>query len=258
MLLLIDIGNHSTKCALACSPKSLRLAATLPTSELANTFPKFLAKAPASLRAVVLASVVTEATPLVRKTLKVTYPSLPLHILDYNAFRRVMRTSVKPHIEPGADRLANALALRELFQLPACSLDVGSALTLEIVDAHGCFIGGAIMPGAALQLAALQRGTSQLRLIPQLPARTPRRGTTTAAAMAIGIRLGLAGAACALAEHAASLLKQPLSTIVVTGGDAQLILPALRAKFSNARRDPLLSLRGLACFYTLLAHSAAS
>lgn len=251
MLLLLDIGNHHTKCAWARDPKNLRLAATTPTRDLAAALPKLLKHAPAQTRAIVLASVVPDATNLLRKKLGAIASSLPLHILDYNSFRRVMRTTVKPHIEPGADRLANALALRELHQLPACALDAGSALTLEIVDANGCFIGGAIAPGAALQLAALQHGTSQLGHIAALPSKTPRYGTTTAAAMAIGIRTGLAGAACALIAHAATLLKQPPATIVVCGGDAQLILPALRAKFSNVLYNPLLPLCGLACFYRL-------
>lgn len=251
MIFLIDIGNHLTKCAWARSPKSLRLAATTPTRDLATALPKILHHAPTYIRAIVAASVVPDATNLLRKKLSAIASSLPLHILDYNSFRRVMRTTVKPHIEPGADRLANALALRELHQLPACALDAGSALTLEIVDPNGCFIGGAIAPGAALQLAVLQQRTSQLGRIAKLPSKTPRHGTTTAAAMAIGIRTGLAGAACALIEHAATLLKQPPATIVVTGGDAQLILPALRAKYSNIHHDPLLPLRGLACFHHL-------
>lgn len=251
MLLLLDIGNHHTKCAWARSPKSLRLAATTPTHNLTTALLNLLKQAPAHIRAIVVASVVPDATTLLRKKLSSIDSSLPLHILDYNSFRRVMRTTVKPLIEPGADRLANALALRELHQLPACALDAGSALTLEIVDPNGCFIGGAIAPGAALQLAALQQGTSQLGLISALPKKTPQRGTTTAAAMAIGIRSGLAGAACALIEHAATLLTQPPASIVVTGGDAALIFPALRAKFANVRHDPLLLLRGLACFYRL-------
>jgi len=252
MLLLIDIGNQHTKWAWAISPKLLRLAATTPTPTIPSALPKILPQAPAPISAIVVASVVPAATNLLRSSLNSWAASVPLYTLDYTSFRRVMPTEVKPTIEPGADRLANALALRELHKLPACSLDAGSALTLEVVDARGCFISGAIAPGAALQLAALQQGTSQLARITQLPAKTPRRGATTADAMAIGIRVGLAGAACALIHHAASLLKQPPATIVLSGGDAPLLLPALKQSFPSVKHDPLLPLRGLACFYTLL------
>jgi len=252
MFLLIDIGNQHTKWAWAHSPKMLRLAATTPTPEIPSALPKILQQAPAYIRAVVIASVVPDASHLLRSSLNTWAGSLPVHTLDYTTFCRVMPTEVKPTIEPGADRLANALALRELHTLPACALDAGSALTLEIVDARGSFIGGAIAPGAALQLAALQQGTSQLARITHLPKQTPRRGATTADAMAIGIRVGLAGAACALIHHAASLLKQPPATIVVSGGDAALLLPALKKSFPSVKHDPLLPLRGLACFYTFL------
>ncbi len=249
MLLLVDIGNQQTKWAWAHGPRTVRVAATTPTGELHKALLKILSRAPCVPHAVVACSVVPEATAALRNAVRNLAGSLQLFILDYAGFCRVMRTSVKPQIEPGADRLANALALRELYTLPACALDAGSALTLEIVDARGCFIGGAIAPGAALQLAALQQGTSQLGRIERLPRATPQRGTTTAAAMAIGIRAGLAGAACAFVEHVTAQLKQPPATIVVSGGDARLLLSGLRKRFAAVRHDPLLPLRGLACYY---------
>lgn len=41
-------------------------------------------------------------------------------------------------------------------------VDAGTAITVDLIGADGSFLGGAILPGFAMQLASLSRGTSQL------------------------------------------------------------------------------------------------
>lgn len=59
----------------------------------------------------------------------------------------------------GIDRLVDAVAVNRLRDAsrPAVIVDVGTAITVDLVSADGAFLGGAILPG--LQMAAL-RGTS--------------------------------------------------------------------------------------------------
>ncbi len=93
----------------------------------------------------------------------------------------------------GADRLANAIELVQQRQLPAVTIDFGTAITLELVDENACFRGGAIAPGRMLMRRALHAGTAQL---PELPiaAEIPRTvGIDTASSMRFGIDRGAIG-----------------------------------------------------------------
>ena len=57
--------------------------------------------------------------------------------------------------ELGPDRIANALAARELHGVPAVVADFGTATTFEVIDRNGKFIGGVIMPGIRTAYAGL-------------------------------------------------------------------------------------------------------
>jgi type III pantothenate kinase len=156
-----------------------------------------------------------------------------------------------PTLEPGTDRLAGALALRELRPLPACAVHVGTAVTLDVVAADGAFVGGAIFPGIDLQLQALQTGTARLGAIANLPATGHRIGRTTADAMAFGIIRGVAWAVHGLLLDIARELTTPLGSIVISGGAAAPVIRFLRRQRLPVVADPLLALRGLACWYML-------
>ena len=47
----------------------------------------------------------------------------------------------------GIDRLLSAYAVVRRCESPAVIVDAGSAVTVDWVDAAGCFCGGAILPG---------------------------------------------------------------------------------------------------------------
>ena len=46
---------------------------------------------------------------------------------------------------------------------PVCVVDVGTATTIDLVDARGRHLGGAIVPGPALMVDSLLRGTRGIR-----------------------------------------------------------------------------------------------
>ncbi len=64
--------------------------------------------------------------------------------------------------EVGADRICNALAARELFGAPAVVVDFGTALTFDIVDGEGAYVGGIIAPGPEIAAEALFSRGSRL------------------------------------------------------------------------------------------------
>ncbi|MDG2291040.1 MAG: type III pantothenate kinase, partial [Phycisphaerales bacterium] len=60
-----------------------------------------------------------------------------------------------PETLTGIDRLLNAVAAYDAAQQACVIVDAGSAITVDFIDGKGTFHGGAIAPGARMQLQAL-------------------------------------------------------------------------------------------------------
>ena len=51
--------------------------------------------------------------------------------------------------EIGPDRIADAVAARAVYGSPCIVIDLGTTTNIEVIDAHGTFVGGVIAPGLA-------------------------------------------------------------------------------------------------------------
>jgi type III pantothenate kinase len=110
----------------------------------------------------------------------------------------------------GIDRLLDALAANHLRKSdrPAVVVDVGTAITVDLVSAGGVFLGGAILPGIAMSARALYEFTDLLPLIPMSDLTNPPTpvGESTESAMHSGLFWGAVGSVRELiAQMAASL-----------------------------------------------------
>ncbi len=105
----------------------------------------------------------------------------------------------------GVDRLLDALAANRLRTpgCPAVVVDVGSAITVDLLDAAGAFCGGAILPGIAMSARALHEFTDLLPQIDMAELAEPpdALGTATVAAMRSGLFWGAVGAVRQLVEQ---------------------------------------------------------
>ena len=72
----------------------------------------------------------------------------------------------------GADRLANAAAVAQLYGYPAIVVDFGTAVTFDVVSARGDYVGGVIAPGLEAMTSFLYDRTA---LLPKLSLREPVR-----------------------------------------------------------------------------------
>ena len=137
---------------------------------------------------------------------------------------------------------------------PVLVADAGTVLSLTRVDPGGCFAGGRLLAGAALQWRAMAAGTSAL---PELPlsasVQEPEPEAwplATEAAMASGVRLALAAAVAGALEDAVEA--DPHGRLVLTGGDGPALLAPLRRRLEPrgllARLEwrPALALEALA------------
>ncbi len=127
-----------------------------------------------------------------------------------------------PETLTGVDRLLNAAAAFAAVQQACIVVDAGTAVTVDFVDGEGTFHGGAIAPGAAMQLRALHRETDAL---PELTFRRPAEeafGRSTAEAMLIGVHHGIRGMVWKIVErYAEAYGAYPM--VVATGGDAEAL-----------------------------------
>jgi type III pantothenate kinase len=161
--------------------------------------------------------------------------------------------------QTGPDRLVAAWAALSAHGTPCIVVDLGTATTVDAVDADGFFLGGAILPGLALAASALAEGTARLpRIEVELPASAV--GTDTASAIRSGVVIGHVGAVRELTTRMRQRVGRgdgrepgPTTHVVVTGGHSraawaaaawlEVAGPALPAIADVL--DPDLVLRGL-------------
>ena len=60
----------------------------------------------------------------------------------------------------GVDRFLAMIGARQRARRPLCVIDVGTAMTLDAIDARGMHVGGLIAPGPGTMVQSLLRGTS--------------------------------------------------------------------------------------------------
>lgn len=157
-----------------------------------------------------------------------------------------LRVRYDPPDELGVDRWVAALAAHAAYGA-AVVVDCGTAVTVDLVDGEGTFLGGAIAPG----LPALQAGLGAKA--PALPPPDLEAGalsapaTDTRAAVTLGVLVGFAGSVERLVEHqlAATGIRGACA-LVATGGDAPILLRHARLTF---RHVPDLVHRGLECLF---------
>ncbi len=241
MIALFDIGNTHTHLGLANASRVCRHL-DMPTQgwgtgAAQRTASRFLKKQP--LDGVAFCSVVPAVSPFVVKfaQVKLGLPCLQLTAdtvrgvgIDYPAPRTI-----------GPDRLANAVAVKKYFGVPSVVVDFGTAVTFDVVDRRGNYVGGIIAPGLAVMTEYLHEKTA---LLPRIQMREVKAvvGKNTAQAMLIGAVHGYRGLIRQILAELRRALRCRRLPVVATGGYGKLIaakLPEITAV------EPLLTLEGL-------------
>lgn len=116
----------------------------------------------------------------------------------------------------GADLVAGAVGAIAEYTLPCVIIDMGTASTISVIDANGCFLGGVIAAGVRLTLKALCENTAQL---PAIDIEAPRSviGSNTVDSMKSGLVYGTAAMIDGLLDRIEDELGET-PTVVATGG----------------------------------------
>lgn len=232
--LLIDNSNTRTKLALGDANGLLAWRAVIPTVDLSA---ETLAAAVGEINfdAVAVASVVPEKAAWLTSH----FSGRPFHAVT--SCSPLGFGFAVPHPETiGADRLANAAALKNKYGSPGIAIDFGTAVTFSVLSAGGDFIGGAIAPGMAAMTGYLADCTAQLPWV-DLSEPASAIGATTAEAILSGAVIGHRGMVREILREIISACGDP-PKVVATGGGAEFGSKGIAEIDAH---DPDLTLEGI-------------
>jgi type III pantothenate kinase len=252
MLLAIDIGNTNITLGLydgdTLGPR-WRLATDherMP-DEYGITITQLFrhqGRSPTDVEGAVIASVVPPLTGTFERVCHDYFGRAAL-ILDAG-----VKTGVKLKYEDprqvGADRVADAAAVRALYGVPACIVDFGTATAFDAISAEGDYLGGAIAPGIGIAADALFQRAAKL---PRVDLQRPPSviGRNTVHSLQSGLLFGYVGLVEGMVARFRTELG-PTMKVVATGSLAEII-----ARETTILRivAPWLTLDGLRIIYDL-------
>jgi type III pantothenate kinase len=255
MLLCIDIGNTHTHYGVTANGQALSQH-QLPTRAIDHQVKGFgpildrLLAAHPALEGAAFCSVVPAASILLARVFEQQRFTRPVFQLTPEKRLGVPLSYPKPE-EIGQDRLANAAGAQALCGTPAIVIDLGTAVTFDILTRSRGYEGGIIAPGLDVMRRYLHEQTALLPLLDDSLELPGVIGRSTVEAMRIGTVIGLGGMIQALLDAVLAEMArrgEPPPRVLATGGTASLLEKTLRQPFTVV---PDLTLRGLAAAWRL-------
>lgn len=257
MILLIDIGNTHTHIGLG---DDVRVVAWdhFPTGDWRRSGGldgiEALARG-AEIEGISLASVVPEVTSLAKERLTGRW-DVPYLELTHETVAGVGIDYPVPE-SIGPDRLANAVAAIQQFGAPVVVIDFGTAVTFDVINRAGNYIGGVIAPGLAAMTDYLHEKTA---LLPKIELKFPGRraiGRDTEGAMRSGAYHGYQGLVREILieirrelREAGEIEERHELALVCTGSYAGMITKGERIH-EEISIEPHLTLEGLRLSWSL-------
>ena len=147
--------------------------------------------------------------------------------------------------QTGVDRVVNVAAAYEQIGKACVVVDAGTAITVDLCNDAGEFLGGAIAPGVAMMISSLHEKTATLPLVDLVVPAHPY-GRNTAEAIHQGVYHGIRGMVKELVENYATELGT-WPDLITTGGDAAKLFDGWEIVHAIS---PDLTLYGIALAYT--------
>lgn len=253
MLLVIDIGNTNIVFGIYKNDElinSWRISSeTSKTSdEYGMIFLNILAHhsiKPEDIHGAIISSVVPKLSHTIPKVCSNFFSVEPLEVgVGTKTGINIRYDNPK---EVGSDRIVNSVAAYEIYKGPAAIVDMGTAISFDVIDEKGTYLGGAISPGIESAANSLFMKASRL---PKVELEVPKRviGKTTNESLKSGIVLGYISLIDGLIERISEEMELNIEDIqvIATGGFTRLILE--NSKYIK-HIDNELTLKGLKIIY---------
>jgi len=202
----------------------------------------------AKVEGVIIGSVVPMLTYVFEK-LSRRYFNVEAYVLDGLAEVGICYKVETPRNLIGADRIANALAVKELYRANCLVVDLGTATTFDLISGDGSYLGGVIAPGIRTCAESL---IEKAAMLPKVEIEAPPNiiGKETKTMMQSGIFYGAISQIDGIVERIKKEW-EACSRVIATGGFVNMV-----AKFSRQIDivAPNLTLDGLRIAYDKLSH----
>lgn len=223
MQLILDIGNSTVTSAFFRDNKIVDVATVLHRNDEEEVSHEFIRTIDLimgyNVETVIIASVVPELTLLYSKCITSNTAVKP-YIIVHDSYPD-LKSNYENIDQLGIDRLCNVAFAIDKYKDSTIVIDIGSALTFEIIGPDGYFEGGMILPGVNLSSKALGLNTSQL---PEIKKQQVNHliGKNTVDCISSGIINGLSSVCDGFIDKIEKELNTSMK-VVLTGGDAVLI-----------------------------------
>jgi len=231
-MIAVDVGNTSIHIA-RFKEGRFKKAKKIPTAGITKVSLR-KALSSKSNEKILVCSVVPKATKIF-KSLK-----MPIYVVGQDIKVPIESSYDKRRI--GMDRLVGAYAAKKLFPGVRLVLDFGTAITLDFLSKGNVYRGGIILPGVGSTLGVFSKCAL-------LPKRIKFKKTkklipvTSESSITTGLVEGFSLMMNSLVKRYKKKLKIAKNKkVIITGGDAMVIMPGLDFPF---KYEPLLVLKGL-------------
>lgn len=256
MQLVVDVGNTETVIGVARRPTELvahwRVASAVPRTadELTALVRSFLAGGRIDESRIgrgVIGSVVPSLNQVWAKTLETVARGSVVFVTPSSKLPIQLR--VDEPLSVGADRIANTLAARTIYQRDTIAVDLGTATTFDCITEEGVFMGGVIAPGLQAGLDWLAARTAKLPPV-ELGAPDAVIGRRTETCIRSGVYYQAIDGVDGIVRRIKAEWGRPDAYVVATGGFANVVGHHL-ATVNEV--EPHLTLYGLAMAGALIA-----
>ena len=235
MLLVIDIGNTRTKWALAGADGVLFAFEVCMNANIASSN---LSAAAQKADSALIANVAGDA--MAHQISQLLSP-LAVNFLTPSAQACGVKNGYAETSKLGADRWAALVAAWNRTKHATVVVNAGTAITIDVLDEKGCFLGGSIMPGLRLMHESLSNNAVQLKIGEGFSQNFPNNTQDAIATGNINAVVGAIGIMLKRLEKQCGWLPK----LILSGGDANKIADALKLNLKQVIIMENLVLQGL-------------
>lgn len=220
MNLILDIGNSAIKLSLF--EENIEVFTAKFKQFDRTNLEALLEKYPQ-----ICAAIISSVREDVKEVQKLLLERIPL-VLVLDAQTPVpVKVCYKTPTTLGKDRIAAVVGARVLFpDQNVLVFDSGTALTMEVLDAQGNYLGGNISPGLNMRFQALHQFTSMLPQV-HMNHKAPVLGIDTISAIQAGVQQGILHEVTSYIRYYENIYHS--LKVVFTGGDAFFFVNPLKS-----------------------------
>ncbi len=234
-ILAIDIGNTTIQSAIVSkrsvkplTPVNTNLSAAVLKTKLTSVA-RQAKRQGGNIKEVIICSVVPKASQIVKRIMHQTL-GIQVNIVGID-MRVPIKNNYRPQKAVGQDRLVGAFAAQAIYGTPAIVIDLGTAITFDVINKKGIYEGGIIVPGIRLSAESLFNKTALLPSINTIEAPRSLIGQSTKESILSGVFHGY-GAMCSGLIDQLRAKKYKKAKVIVTGGHTKLMQKYISAKIN--------------------------